>query len=177
MLSNLALIFVPLLAAVGCGDDASSSGTTPDPFVPAAYGEWLKFEPEGAECIRDNYPAVYLHLDELEQLTAATEPLGVVNGDVPVELAYPLLSANTDINPMGDWNRVFIPYCTGDTYLGSRVNTYVDPDGVGSLNNYPFIRNGIEGVDQSYLLADSGPIVPATLLDGQPSNQGVFSPR
>ncbi len=78
---------------------------------------------------------------------------------------------------MGDWNRVFIPYCTGDTYLGSRVNTYVDPDGVGSLNNYPFIRNGIEGVDQSYLLADSGPIVPATLLDGQPSNQGAFSPR
>ncbi len=87
MLSNLALIFVPLLAAAGCGDDASSSGTTPDPFVPAAYGEWLKFEPEGAECIRDDYPAVYLHLDELEQLTAATEPLGVVNGDVPVELA------------------------------------------------------------------------------------------
>jgi hypothetical protein len=48
--------------------------------------------------------------------------------------------------------------------------------GVGSLNNYPFIRNGIEGVDQSYLLADSGPIVPATLLSGQPSNQsGLFS--
>ncbi|MBW2224774.1 MAG: hypothetical protein JRF54_11280, partial [Deltaproteobacteria bacterium] len=48
--------------------------------------------------------------------------------------------------------------------------------GVGSLNNYPFIRNGIEGVEQSYLLADSGPIVPATLPNGEPSNQGgLFS--
>ena len=273
VISSVALILVLILAGVGCGDDAgSTSGTIPDdPFVPAAYGEWLKFEPEGAvcangsqykyfvnfsetssnvviflegggacsnyddcsngrpfntdcikepagtECIRDNYPAVYLHLDELEPLSAATEPLGVINGDVPVELAYPLLSSNTDINPVGDWNRVFVPYCTGDTYLGSRVNTYVDPDGVGpdvefhhmghqnmllvieelnrmfatvprmlvggcsaggvgSLNNYPFIRNGIEGAVQSYLLADSGPIVPSTLLNGQPSNQGgLFS--
>lgn len=76
--------------------------------------------------------------------------------------ANPLLSSNTDINPAGDWNRVFIPYCTGDTYLGSRVNTYVDPDGAGTA--------------QGYLLADSGPIVPATLLNGQPSNQGgLFS--
>jgi len=44
-------------------------------------------------------------------------------------------------------------------------------------DNYPFIRNGIEGVDQSYLLADSGPIVPATLLNGQPSKRGAFSRR
>ena len=43
--------------------------------------------------------------------------------------------------------------------------------GVGSLNNYPFIRNGIRGVEQSYLLADSGPVVPDTLPSGDPSNQ------
>ena len=63
-----------------------------------------------AVILPDDYPAVYLHLDEL---------------------FYPLLSSNTAINPMGDWNKVFIPYCIGDTYLGSRVKTYVDPDGVG----------------------------------------------
>lgn len=171
----------------------------------------IKEEP-GAECIRDNYPAVYLHLDALAPLTAITEPLGVVDGDVPVELAYPPLSSNSEINPMAEWNKVFIPYCTGDTYLGSRVNTYVDPDGigpdvefhhvghqnmllvieelnrmftdvpkmlvggcsaggVGSLNNYPFIRDGIAGVQESYLLADSGPIVPRLLPSGEPSNQ------
>jgi hypothetical protein len=264
LLSALPLILVLIL--VGCGSDSSGSAPPDEPFVPEAYGEWLKFEPEGAvcangsqykyfvnfsetssnlvvflegggacsnyascasggpfntdcikegegaECIRDDYPAVYLHLDELEPFSAATEPLGVINGDVPVELAYPPLSSSTEINPMGDWNKVFIPYCTGDTYLGSRIETYVDPDGigpdvefhhmghqnmllvieelnrmfqevpkmmvggcsaggVGSLNNYPFIRNGIEGVDRGYLLADSGPIVPRLLPNGEPSNQ------
>jgi len=273
VISSFAVILLLALAGAGCGDTAAPMNDDPpdDPFVPAAYGEWLKFEPEGAvcangsqykyfvnfsetssnlvvflegggacsnyddcsngrpfntdcikepagaECIRDDYPAKYLHVASLEPLSAVTEPLGVINGDVPVELSYPLLSGNTDINPVGDWNRVFVPYCTGDIYLGSRVQTYVDPDGVGpdvefhhmghqnmllvieelnemfaevprmlvsgcsaggvgSLNNYPFIRNGIEGVEQSYLLADSGPIVPATLLNGEPSNQGgLFS--
>ncbi len=269
LLSGLALM--ALLALGGCGSDSSGSGGSgnpPDePFVPEAYGEWLKFEPEGAvcangsqykyfvnfsetsknlviflegggfcgdyescangrafntdcikeepgaECIRDDYPAVYLTVDSLAPFTAVTEPLGVINGEVPVELAYPPLSGNSEINPMGDWNRVFIPYCTGDVYIGSRIETYVDPDGVGpdiefhhmghqnmllvieelnrmfaevpkmavggcsaggvgSLTNYPFIRNGIEGVERGYLLADSGPIVPSTLSNGMPSNQG-----
>ncbi|KPK11993.1 MAG: hypothetical protein AMJ62_16135 [Myxococcales bacterium SG8_38] len=255
-------IFLALAAA--CGSDGNSQ-QDPEPFVPEAYGEWLKFAPEGAvcangsqykffvnfsetssnvvvflegggacwdyedcasggpfntdciqepagtECIRDDYPAVYLHLDALEPFTAITEPLGVIDGDVPVELAYPMLSGNTDINPMGDWNRVFIPYCTGDTYLGSNVATYSDPDdvgpdvefhhmghqnmllvieelnrmfrsvpkmmvsgcsagGVGSLNNYPFIRRGMEGVDKAYLIADSGPAIPSKLSSGEPSN-------
>ncbi len=253
------------LLGAGCGDDEASDSGPDEPFVPSAYGEWLKFEPEGAvcangsqykyfvnfsetssnvvvflegggacsdyescagggpfntdciqepegtECIRDDYPAVYLRVEELAPLSVITEPLGVTNGEVPVELAYPVLSNNSEISPMGDWNKVFVPYCTGDTYLGSRVQTYVDPDGVGpdvdfhhmghqnmlvvieelnemfasvpqmlvggcsaggvgSLNNYPFIRNGMPGVERSYLLADSGPVTPSTLLNGQPSN-------
>ncbi len=267
-LHTLAIVSLFVLSSLGCGSDGSSSEVTPpdETFEPSAYGEWLKFEPEGAvcangsqykyfvnfsetssnvviflegggacssyascagggpfntdcikegpdaDCIRDDYPAVYLRLEELAPFSAITEPLGVIDGNVPVELAYPPLSSNTEINPMGDWNKVFIPYCTGDTYLGSRVNTYVDPDGVGpdvefhhmghqnmllvidelngmfadipkmmvggcsaggvgSLNNYPFIRDGIEGVERSYLLADSGPIVPTTLPNGEPSNQ------
>ncbi|MDH3200803.1 MAG: pectinacetylesterase family protein [Myxococcales bacterium] len=265
---------IPLLVGValvticlGCGDD----GGTPE-FVPEAYGQWLKFEPEGTvcangsqykyfinfseasenlvifleggsacwnyedcanarpfntecikepagtECIRDDYFAVYLHLDELEPISALTEPLGVVNGDVPVDLAYPMLSSNADINPMGTWNKVFIPYCTGDTYLGSVVRTYVDPDGVGpdvefhhmghqnmlrviedlnskfrsvpkmmvsgcsaggvgSLNNYAFIRNGMEGVENGYLIADSGPVMPSTLVSGEPSHSNGLYDR
>jgi hypothetical protein len=42
--------------------------------------------------------------------------------------------------------------------------------GVGSLNNYPFIRSGMDGVDKAYLIADSGPLMPSTLGDGEPSN-------
>ena len=255
-----AVLFAIVALGSGCGDDAAT-----EPFVPEAYGQWLKFEPEGAvcangsqykyfinfsetsdnvviffegggacwnyedcangspfntecikepegtECIRDDYMAVYLHLDELEPLTALTEPLGVVNGDVPVELAYPMVSSDPAINPMADWNKVFVTYCTGDTYLGNVVRTYTDPEGVGpdvefhhvghqntlrviedlnrmfddvpkmmvsgcsaggvgSLNNYPFLREGMKGAQNAYLIADSGPAVPATLLDGSPSH-------
>ena len=47
--------------------------------------------------------------------------------------------------------------------------------GVGSLNNYPFIRDGIDGVQNSYLISDSGPVMPSTLLNGEPSHsQGVY---
>ena len=136
----LTLLLALAGALAGCGDAAPTNDAPPDdPFVPAAYGEWLKFEPEGAvcangsqykyfvnfsetssnvvvflegggacsnyddcsnggpfntECIRDNYPAVYLHLDALEPLSALTEPIGVVNGDVPVELASPCPSSS-----------------------------------------------------------------------------------
>ena len=158
VVSSLVVILLLALGGVGCGDDASAGNDNnpDDPFVPEAFGQWLKFEPEGAvcangsqykyfvnfsetssnvvvflegggacsnyddcsngrpfntdcikepagaECIRDDYPAVYLHVAELVPLTELTEPLGVINGDVPVELAYPPLSSNTDINPMGD---------------------------------------------------------------------------
>ena len=161
LLLTLSVTLLLVLGGVGCSSDggvgaggsggAAGSGGTDEPFVPEAYGEWLKFEPEGAvcangsqykffvnfseassnlviflegggacstyescanggpfntdcikeepgaECIRDDYPAVYLHLDSLEPFTAVTEPIGVVNGDVPVELAYPPLSGDTDI--------------------------------------------------------------------------------
>ncbi len=33
---------------------------------------------------------------------------------------------------MADWNKVFVPYCTGDVYAGTVVNTYEDPDGIES---------------------------------------------
>lgn len=253
--------------SAGCGSDNSAS----EPYVPEAYGQWLKFEPEGAvcangsqykyfinfsetsdnvviffegggacwnyedcangrpfntdcikepgsECIRDDYPAVYLHLAELEPLSALTEPLGVVNGDVPVELAYPMLSSNPAISPMADWNKVFVTYCTGDTYLGNVVQTYTDPEGVGpdiefhhmghqntlrviedlnrkfqnvprmmvsgcsaggvgSLNNYAFLRDGMEGAQSAYLISDSGPVIPSMLLDGEPSHSTALYER
>jgi hypothetical protein len=138
-------------------------------------------EPAGTECIRDNYPAVYLHVDSLEPLSAVTEPLGVINGDVPVELAYPMLTGDTNINPMGpdvefhhmghqnmllvieELNRMF-------RSVPKMMVSGCSAGGVGSLNNYAFIRNGMTGVDNGYLIADSGPVIPSTLRSGEPSH-------
>ena len=64
VLSTLAPILVLTLAGLGCGDDTSASGTTPDPFVPEAYGEWLKFEPEGAVCANGSQYKYFVNFSE-----------------------------------------------------------------------------------------------------------------
>jgi hypothetical protein len=124
---------------------------------------------------------------------------------INVNQVYPLLNNDPEVSPMADWNKVFVPYCTGDVYSGSITNTYQDPDGIepdavfahvghtnvvkmtemlndmfgaapekklfvggcsaggaGAIVNYYFLRTGIDGVQQGYLLNDSGPIYPST---------------
>lgn len=128
-------------------------------------------------------------------------PLGGAELAVNVNQVYPLMNDDPAVSPMADWNKVFVPYCTGDVYSGSITTTYTDPDGedppvefehqghtnvlamtdmlnemfstvpklfvggcsaggAGAIVNYYFLRTGIEGVEQGYLLDDSGPLFP-----------------
>ena len=54
------------------------------------------------------------------------------SGGSPMGLISPIIWKN---NPTGDnietskWNKVFIPYCTGDVHSGNRVAVYADPTG------------------------------------------------
>ncbi len=50
--------------------------------------------------------------------------------EVGASQVYPLLNQDPDVSPMADWNKVFVGYCTGDVYSGSRTVTYQDPDGI-----------------------------------------------
>ena len=56
--------------------------------------------------------------------------LGDTELPINVNQVYPLLNDDPEVSPMADWNKVFVPYCTGDVYAGSITNTYEDPDGV-----------------------------------------------
>jgi hypothetical protein len=49
--------------------------------------------------------------------------------------------------------------------------------GVGSVNNYAFLRDGMEGAQSAYLISDSGPVIPSTLLDGEPSHSTALYER
>lgn len=121
---------------------------------------------------------------------------------INVNQIYPLLNGDPDVSPMADWNKVFVPYCTGDVYSGTRTEIYPNPTageadlefrhvghlnilkmtemldemfsdvpkmfvggcsagGVGALVNYYFLRTGISGVQEGYLLDDSGPAFPS----------------
>lgn len=59
---------------------------------------------------------------------------------IDAKFVYPLLNDNLAVSPMADWNKVFVPYCTGDVYSGQTTVTYTDPDGVEPGNE--FIHSG-----------------------------------
>ena len=48
--------------------------------------------------------------------------------DIGADVVYPLLNGSPTVSPMANWNKVFVPYCTGDIYSGSATVTYEDPD-------------------------------------------------
>ena len=54
---------------------------------------------------------------------------------IDAKFVYPLLNDNPAVSPMADWNKVFVPYCTGDVYSGQATTTYSDPDGVEPDND------------------------------------------
>ena len=60
------------------------------------------------------------------------DALATLSGvDIEAGIVYPLLNASPTVSPVADWNKVFVPYCTGDIYSGSTTVTYEDPDGIG----------------------------------------------
>jgi hypothetical protein len=49
---------------------------------------------------------------------------------ISADVVYPLLNDDEDVSPMADWNKVFMPYCTGDVFAGDSVVEYADPAGI-----------------------------------------------
>lgn len=84
---------------------------------------------------------------------------------VSVDVVYPLLNNQAAVNPMSDWNKVFVPYCTGDVYSGDTTVTYEDPDGLEP--NVTFHHRGHSNVlGIINMLSDMFPAIPQMLVGG-----------
>ncbi|MCP4603140.1 MAG: hypothetical protein GY847_21940 [Proteobacteria bacterium] len=136
-------------------------------------------------------------------IRGAANPNGIPNDHMLTwGSAYPLFGGISDPQShTNKWNKIFLPYCTGDIFAGNKVMEYTSDDGqktieyrhvgirnmmeivpwlneqfqnvprmlvggcsaggTGSLVNYFFLREGIEGAQCGYLLNDSGPIFPS----------------
>ncbi len=173
-----------LLALGGCGNDAENldqllgTGGTGGGggdggsrgFEPAAFGEWLKFEPEGALCSNGSQYKFFVQFSETSDdvivffegggacwdfescsrtagIRGAANPDGLPDshatenqdfGDAAIDakFVYPLLNDDPDVSPMADWNKVFVPYCTGDVYSGQTTTTYSDPNEMEPDNEF-----------------------------------------
>lgn len=125
---NLALYFEP---GGGCWDFESCMKEN---GVRGAANTACVRDRTGEECIPDDHADTWFRLpSELtipEELEGVAANYGIVNGRAPVDVVIPLLSDNEEINPMANWTKVFLPYCTGDVFTGNKVVTYEDPTGI-----------------------------------------------
>ena len=134
-------------------DDGDDGNDGDEPPPPPAYEEWVKIELEGTTCSDGSQYKFFVNWREgAEDLMVIFEPggacwdyascsgelgkLGAANPNgIPDdhmtlwELHSPLMQRIPSINPMSDWNMVFVPYCTGDVHSGSQVMNYVSESG------------------------------------------------
>ncbi len=91
--------------------------------------------------------------------THATAHANFGGFSVPVDLVYPLLNNDSRVNPMADWNKVFMPYCTGDVFTGDTTVTYDDPNAVEPSVEFHHAghRNVLQTVDMLSGMFDSIP--------------------
>lgn len=64
-----------------------------------------------------------------DHMTALPPPLGSVEGAVPWGLMFPHLGESDAETSTADFNHVFLPYCTGDAFLGDATRRYENEDG------------------------------------------------
>ncbi len=84
-------------------------------------------EPAARDAVNlDGLPDDYANMHERINLDS---PIGGGTIEIRpnVKVIYPLLNDDAAISPMSDWNKVFLPYCTGDAHAGTSIVTYEDP--------------------------------------------------
>lgn len=122
------------------------------------YFEWQKVEVPGAICGNGSQYKIFVNYSDKSDnllvyfegggacwdyegctgqngIRGAANPNGIPD-DYVIKLGQPQLMSPFvwrnhpwDSVPTKDWNIVFIPYCTGDIFIGDKVITYEDPTG------------------------------------------------
>jgi len=98
-----------------------------------------------------------------DHATALMNAAGVLS--VGAEIVYPILNNDPSVSPVADWNKVFVPYCTGDIYAGDTTATYEDPDGVA--DDIEFHHRGHANIlGMIEMLDEIFPTVPRMMVGG-----------
>lgn len=139
-----ACVVFGMLSLVGCAGDDDGGGGTGGPTVPFEPGDPIEAEPmtwtyvpvAGTKCRDGQETGLGININPssnklifyfegggacFNDFTCAANPrswgassLGTPNVSV--------LSRTSDENPFKDWNLVYIPYCTGDVFTGTKTS-------------------------------------------------------
>jgi hypothetical protein len=139
------------------GDTGETGEEQEPPPPPPAFDEWVKVELPETYCSDGSQYKIFVNWHEgADDLLVVFEPggacwdyascsgelgiLGAANPNgIPDDhmnlwaIHSPLVRRDSPQNPMGDWNMVFVPYCTGDVHTGSKTTVYENEDGTSSL--------------------------------------------
>lgn len=180
-------------ADAGADAGTSADAGNPDGggyVAPSVILPWQKVEPSGAICgngsqykffvqrslngTNSNNLLIYLEPGgacwDYESCIAHTAR-GAANPDgIPDDhmatygIGIPLLRPNAADNPLWDWTKVFVSYCTGDVHTGSKTTTYTSPDGMDSVEWHHVGHDNVLSVID-YLKGEF-PHVPKMLVTG-----------
>jgi hypothetical protein len=165
------------------GSTTDATGTDTDPFMPgepldpAPNLQWTYVEIPGAQCRNGSQAGFAYRLNSasdnlaiyfegggacFNNFTCLANPDSVGNGSKDGRDTG-ILDADDARNPLRDYNWVYVPYCTGDVFAGTRANANVangpqNQQFVGYLNTELFLQRIVptfEGATQVVVTGES----------------------
>jgi len=187
-------------AAPTTAPETATTTTVTKTTEPAAVGEWVVHNAEGCVCADGSDYRYMTWAGDPDKVVIFLQGGGACFTAETCEIGGPAQSFSHDItadleaaqsgafrrglfdfdnpeNPVGDWSVIYLPYCTGDVFLGTRAHAYSDDvvvNHTGSLN----ARKGIEhlianhpNATDVFVTGSSAGAVPSPLLAGLVAEQ------
>lgn len=131
----------PLTIAPSCAFDQITDPATGVPldnsfhffFKEGSSDNLMVFFNGGGSCWNDETCVASLALAQVPGARSTYNPSIYVQNSP--QGAGGIFDDTNDANPFKDWDKVFIPYCTGDLHMGSSEVDYVDT--TGAVTGYP----------------------------------------
>lgn len=177
-----------------------SSTTTTTTTEPATTGEWVVHDADGCVCADGSDYQYLTWAGDPDKVVIFLQGGGACFTAETCEIGGPAQSFSHDIvadleaarsggfrrglfdfdnpeNPVGDWSVIYLPYCTGDVFLGTRAHTYSDEVVISHTGNLN-ARKGVEhllanhpGATHVFVTGSSAGAVPAPLVAGLVAEQ------
>lgn len=169
--------------------------TTAAPATVAPAGEWVVHDADGCVCADGADYQYMTWAGDPEKVviflqgggacfTAETCEIGgeqqSYSHDIVADLAAAesggfrrgLFDFDNPENPVGDWSVIYLPYCTGDVFLGTRQHTYRDDVVINHTGNIN-ARRGVDHLLENFpdattifVTGSSAGAVPAPMIGG-----------
>jgi hypothetical protein len=114
--------------------------------------------------------------EEMCSFTNGTYKVTTGGDDHPNETSGGIFDSENPENPFADWSIVFIPYCTGDVFLGDATTTYGEDlviehrGATNARHGLDYVAGNYPDAERLFVTGSSAGGVPAPLIGGLASD-------